>query len=221
MNTARSAQQTTTGVSLMRSAWVMLEVVAALVAVLAIVVCWPLRLDLSIKRDSAIARATARVSPWPFFASVPFYSRDFRVPASLGAQPSLSSLGESLARLRRMVRMIVSAASRGYRLIELTWHSSVGTGNAASTAVICGQLWAIKSILAAWAYSRWGRGRLPPDLSVSPAFDRAQFTTVFHVVVETAIGPLLGNPGLRAAVSSLAAAKGKRPANEQAAGHEY
>ncbi|MBP7784616.1 MAG: DUF2953 domain-containing protein [Firmicutes bacterium] len=205
----------------MRWANMALSAVAALAAVLAVVLYWPFRLDLSITRDSTRTRATARVSPWPFFVSIPFYHRDIPPPTVPIARWTPADLPETFARLRRMARVITSAASLGHRLIELTWHSSIGTGDAALTAVACGGLWTIKSAIAAWACSRWRAGRKKPAFSVTPVFGKAQLVTSFHLVVETALATLLRNARLRAAVLSLAAALRKRRAHEQAAGLEY
>jgi hypothetical protein len=194
---------------------------AALAAVLAVVLYWPLRLDLSITRDSTRTRATARVSPWPFFASVPLYHRDVPPPTTPAARWGIADLSETFERLLRMARVITSAASLGHKLIELTWHSSIGTGDAASTAIAFGELWTIKSIVAAWMCSRWGGGRKAPSISVAPVFGPARFYTSFHVVVETALARLLRDARLRSAAWSLAAMLRKRRANEQAPGLEY
>ena len=205
----------------MRWANVALSAGAALAVVLAVVLYWPFRLDLSVTRDSTRTRATARVSPWPFHASVPFYHRDVPPPTIPAARWSIADLPETFERLRRIARVIASSASLGHKLIELTWHSSVGTGDAASTAIACGELWAIKSIVAAWMCSRWGRGRKAPSVSVTPVFGPAQFYTSFHVVLETAIATLLRDARLRSAALSLAATLRKRRANERTAGLEY
>jgi hypothetical protein len=205
----------------MRWADVALPAVAALATVLAVVLYWPFRLDLSVTRDSTRTRATARVSPWPFHASVPFYHRDVPPPTIPAARWSIADLPETFERLRRIARVIASSASLGHKLMELTWHSSVGTGDAASTAIACGELWAIKSIVAAWTCSRWGRGRKAPSVSVTPVFGPAQFYTSFHVVLETAIATLLRDARLRSAALSLAATLRKRRANERTAGLEY
>lgn len=205
----------------MRWVAVALEAGAALAVVLAMVLYLPLRLDLSITRDSTRTRATVRFSPWPFFVSIPFYHRDVPPPTIPVARWTMADLPETLKRLRRVASVITSAASLGHKLIELTWHSSIGTDDAALTAIACGQLWTVKSAVAAWACSRWGRGRQPPAFSVSPVFDRAQYGTAFHMVVETALAALLLNARLRAALLSLTAALRKRRTNEQAAGHEY
>ena len=205
----------------MRWANVALSAGAALAVVLAVVLYWPFRLDLSITRDSTRTRATARVSPWPFHASVPFYHRDVPPPTIPAARWSIADLPETFERLRRIARVIASSASLGHKLIELTWHSSVGTGDAASTAIACGELWAIKSIVAAWMCSRWGRGRKAPSVSVTPVFGPAKFYTSFHVVLETAIATLLRDARLRSAALSLAATLRKRRANERTAGLEY
>lgn len=205
----------------MRWADVALPAVAALATVLAVVLYWPFRLDLSVTRDSTRTRATARVSPWPFHASVPFYHRDVPPPTIPAARWSIADLPETFGRLRRIARVIASSASLGHKLIELTWHSSVGTGDAASTAIACGELWAIKSIVAAWMCSRWGRGRKAPSVSVTPVFGPAQFYTSFHVVLETAIATLLRDARMRSAALSLAATLRKRRANERTAGLEY
>jgi hypothetical protein len=206
---------------LMRWASLTLWAGVALAAGLAVAFRWPLRFDLSITRGAMRTRATVRVSPWPFLVSIPFYHRDVPPRAARGAQWNPADLPETLGRLRRMVRMIASVASLGHKLIELTWHSSVGTGDAACTAIACGQLWTIKSALAAWAYSRWGRRQGPPAISVSPAFDQTRFHTALHLVVETNLAVLLGDAQLRAALMSLLAMLGKRRRNEPAAGHEY
>ena len=205
----------------MRWANVALSAVAAVAAVLVVVLYWPFRLDLSVTRDSTRTRATARVSPWPFHASVPFYHRDVPPPTIPAARWSIADLPETFERLRRIARVIASSASLGHKLIELTWHSSVGTGDAASTAIACGELWAIKSIVAAWMCSRWGRGRKAPSVSVTPVFGPAQFYTSFHVVLETAIATLLRDARMRSAALSLAATLRKRRANERTAGLEY
>ena len=205
----------------MRWANVALSAGAALAVVLAVVLYWPFRLDLSVTRYSTRTRATARVSPWPFHASVPFYHRDVPPPTIPAARWSIADLPETFERLRRIARVIASSASLGHKLIELTWHSSVGTGDAASTAIACGELWAIKSIVAAWMCSRWGRGRKAPSVSVTPVFGPAQFYTSFHVVLETAIATLLRDARLRSAALSLAATLRKRRANERTAGLEY
>ncbi len=205
----------------MRWVNVALSAGAALTVVLVVILYWPFRLDLSITRDSARTRATARVQPWPFILSMPFYHRDVPLPMVPVAHWTPADLPETFARLRRMAGVITSAASLGHRLIELTWHSSIGTGDAALTAVACGGLWTIKSAVAAWACSRWGTGRKKPAFSVSPAFGGAQFTTSFHLVVETALATLLLDARLRAAVLSLVATLRKRRANEQTAGLEY
>lgn len=204
--------------------WAATMALAALGAfglVVAMVLYWPFRLDLAITRDSGRTRATVRVSPWPFFASTPVYRRDVPPPTVPAARWTLSDLPETFERLNRMARVIASAASLGYRLIELTWHSSVGTGDAASTAIACGELWAIKSVVAAWAHSRWRPARKIPTFSVSPVFGDAQFATSFHLVVETALATLLRSARLRAALASLAATLRKRRAHELSAGLEY
>jgi len=205
----------------MRWANVALAVAAAFATVLAAVLYWPFRLDLSITRDSTRTRATARVSPWPFHASVLFYHRDVPPPIIPAARWSMADLPETFERLRGIAKVITSSASLGHKLIELTWHSSVGTGDAASTAIACGELWAIKSIVAAWMCFRWGRDRKAPSVSVTPVFGPAQFYTSFHLVLETAIATLLRDARLRSAALSLAATLRKRRANERTAGLEY
>lgn len=194
---------------------------AALAAVFAIVLYWPFRLDLSVTRDSARTRVTARVQPWPFIVSAPVYHRDVPPPTVPAARWTMRDLPETFKRLRRMARVIASAASLGHRLIELTWHSSIGTGDAASTAIACGELWTIKSIAAAWMCSKWGGDRKVPSVSVAPVFGPVRFYTSFHVVLETALATLLRDARLRSAAWSLAATLRKRRANEQTAGLEY
>ncbi|MGI6130664.1 MAG: DUF2953 domain-containing protein [Bacillota bacterium] len=205
----------------MRWAEVALWVGAALAVVFAVILYWPFRLDLSITRDSGRTRATARVWPWPFLVSVPFYHRDVPPPTVPVARWTLADLPETVERLRRMANVITSAASLGHRLIELTWHFSIGTGDAALTAIACGELWTIMSAFAAWACSRWGRGRQPPAFSVSPVFGDAQFGMSFHLVVETTLATLLMSARLRSNVLSLLMTLRRRRANEQAAGLEY
>lgn len=205
----------------MRWANVALSAGAALAVVLAVILYWPFRLDLSITRDSTRTRATARVSPWPFFTSIPFYHRDIPPPTIPSAQWTIADLPETFERLRRMVKVATSAASLGHKLIELTWHSSIGTGDAASTAIACGELWVVKSAVATWVCSRWGRGTKAPSISVAPVFGTARFYTSFHVVVETALATLLRDARLRSAAHSLRSTLRKRSANEQRVGHEY
>ena len=205
----------------MRWAQVGLTAGATLAVVLAMVLYWPFRLDLSIARDSGRTRATVRVWPWPFFIFVPFYRRYVPPPTVPTARWTLSDLTETFVRLRIMARVITSAASLGHRLMELSWHSSIGTGDAASTAIACGELWAVKSVVAAWACSRWGPAHKIPSFSVTPVFGKAQFSTSFHLVVETALATLLLDARLRAALLSLVATLRKRRANELSSGLEY
>ena len=110
----------------MRWAEVALWVGAALAVVFAMILYWPFRLDLSITRDSGRTRATARVWPWPFLVSVPFYHRDVPPPTVPVARWTLADLPETVERLRRMANVITSAASLGHRLIELGISRSVG-----------------------------------------------------------------------------------------------
>ncbi len=210
----------------MRWARLALGAFAALAASLAILLQWPLRLDLTVTPDSAHTgevRVVARISPWPFFASIPVYRRNLPLSAASGAntQWKLASLRKALARLSQILRMLATIASLDPRLIELTWHSLVGTGDAASTAIACGQLAAVKSTLAGWAYSRWGKGQRSPAISVSPDFTQPAFRTWLHLVVETTLYMFVGNAQLRASLSPLLAALGKPRPNEPAAGHEY
>jgi hypothetical protein len=70
---------------------------------------------------------------------------------------------------------------------QLSWGTTVGTGDAAETGVLTGLIWTIKSILLGIVagYIRWDQS---PQLEVAPQFNQAILEIRFHSIIRFRLG---------------------------------
>ncbi|HHY62994.1 MAG TPA: DUF2953 domain-containing protein [Bacillota bacterium] len=195
--------------------WVvaLLSVLAIVVAALVALIFWPIRLRLSAHSGEMCASVAARVSLWPHLFSFQVYSHDI-IPGT--SQPHktptqrLASVKETIDRFQALVPVLSAALSGHHKLISVVWHSLVGTGDAALTAIACGSLWAAKSTLLSSAYARWGKRSDLPEYSVTPLFDRQCFLTDLDISLETSIASVILAPSFSSAVMGFVKAGRKR-----------
>ncbi|PLR77810.1 hypothetical protein CU633_09115 [Bacillus sp. V3-13] len=70
---------------------------------------------------------------------------------------------------------------------QLEWHSVAGLGDAASTAVLTGEFWALKGSIIG-ILSNYMKLKMMPVLSITPAFQQVVFETSFKCMLQFRIG---------------------------------
>ncbi|WP_185955987.1 DUF2953 domain-containing protein [Melghirimyces algeriensis] len=110
---------------------------------------------------------------------------------------SLKNIKQFRAKLSRIRRQIASfnhitleVSRRFLRHVvceRLRWDTSVGTGDAASTGVLTGVIWGVKTSLVGFAgsYIRWA---CPPRLNVQPLFNNDKVETTLDSIIRFRIG---------------------------------
>lgn len=76
---------------------------------------------------------------------------------------------------------------RRFHVERLSWHTAIGTGDAAETGVLTGLAWGVKSTVVgvAGAYVQWER---PPQIRVDPVFHEPRLETDLQCIVRFRIG---------------------------------
>lgn len=82
---------------------------------------------------------------------------------------------------------IVKGFLKRVQLKKFIWRSEVGTGDAASTGVLCGGIWSIKGGVLAWIRT-YITLRKPPQIEVHPNFHRLVSMTDFTCMFQFRIG---------------------------------
>ena len=70
---------------------------------------------------------------------------------------------------------------------RLTWHSIVGTGDAAETGVLTGLLWSLKSVILGWG-SQFVNMKTPSNFLVTPDFNHLRLETHFTCILKFRLG---------------------------------
>lgn len=70
---------------------------------------------------------------------------------------------------------------------RLTWHSTVGTGDAAEAGTLTGLAWSIKTTTLGWV-TRYIKMRTVPELDVTPDFNHPRLDTHIHCIVKFRLG---------------------------------
>lgn len=120
-------------------------------------------------------------------------------PAS-SPESTPGSIRSRLASLRGLVEAarshypeiadLVSYAARSVTVVEFIFRSSIGTGDAAGTAVLVGGLRAVAGMAMATARRKGIRFRVRPEVRISPMFDRGAILGEVHLVAS--VVPLRG-----------------------------
>ncbi len=105
----------------------------------------------------------------------------------LGNHPD--SLGDQLDLWKDYVKQINNMFRR-FRIHYLHWSTNVGTGEAASTGIISGLLWGIKSTLVAFITKQMNILQ-PADISVVPEFERETIKTEIDCLVSMKLADAL------------------------------
>ncbi|MEA4882193.1 MAG: DUF2953 domain-containing protein [Clostridia bacterium] len=165
----------------------------------------PIRIELVVLRIPGRTRIRVRASPWPHILAIPVYTRETSYDKAEPVDPGAlaSSAAAALTRLPHIAGVVSSSFSHHNRLVSLSWHSSVGTGDAASTAIACGALWAAKAAAVRFAMSRWGTPLTPPSFSVVPSFTRSAFASDFRCTADLVIASFLFSASFREHASAL------------------
>lgn len=191
---------------------VLLWALAVVFAAFLVLIFWPIRLRLSAHFAEGRASVTARLLPWPHLFSFPVYKRDIIPRKGKGSVRSLDyiRIREMVDRLEHLAPVFSAALSKRHKLIKVTWHSLVGLGDAALTAMACGSLWVAKSALLAGAYARWGRKSDLPEYSVTPIFDEDSFLSDLDMIVEISVASLVLTPSFSTSMRDFIAATHRR-----------
>ncbi len=105
-----------------------------------------------------------------------------------------------VSHFKNIVRHFLSKVS----VTRLAWHSRIGTGDAAETAILYGAAWSVKGNIAGFI-SIFMDLKAKPDLQVIPLFNERALDTRFECIFSFRIGNAIG-----AALKILKYWKGRR-----------
>lgn len=89
-------------------------------------------------------------------------------------------------RIADLLRILKSFLTSVY-CVELTWRSTIGTGDAAETGTLIGLIWGIKAPLLGWGI-RYINMQTVPQLDLTPDFHRPRLETDFHCILKFRLG---------------------------------
>lgn len=75
------------------------------------------------------------------------------------------------------------------KITSITWHTSIGTGDAAYTAILTGVLWGIKGNIVNYIIKDKKYGEI--DLDVAPNFSKPVFETYLHCIIKIQIANII------------------------------
>lgn len=124
------------------------------------------------------------VSPWPFLFNIVVYRRCTDSPGHDAERGGLDSITRGLSTIKRAASVIERALAPGHRIITFSVKVSLGTGDAASTAVLCGIVWTLVYAIADALYSLTGTRAVPPAVDVRPNYGDSGFSLDLYVLFQ-------------------------------------
>lgn len=106
-----------------------------------------------------------------------------------GKKNKWSSFMQQLQKTGQFHRITKSFLKK-VKVEKFRWKTSIGTGDAAETGLICGLIWGVKGSVAGMI-SNYMTLKSIPRIQVSPSFNRKIFSLSFQCIVRMRIGNLI------------------------------
>ncbi len=90
-------------------------------------------------------------------------------------------------RVEKRIRPSFNYAIKRIRIKNLTWHSVLGAGDAATTGFLIGLMWNLKT-LSSLLINVLFKSYFYPDFKIKPQYDRTVFSTDFHCILSIKTG---------------------------------
>jgi len=151
------------------------------------------RLPLHLLIEMLIYDGTIEVQLRVFFKKIQLYEKSFSKRNDLNNQKlnveNVFNLCKKTTKQLKTVRKQVHHLPKvpKTKVIDFTWHTQIGTSNAAETGLAAGSAWTVK-MLGIDVVQKYIKMTKQPNLFVEPAFDEKKFETVLLCMVHTKIG---------------------------------
>ncbi|MBS3872868.1 MAG: DUF2953 domain-containing protein [Firmicutes bacterium] len=117
---------------------------------------------------------------------------DYRMEADISDSQKLLRLARAVQGLVQDYRRVIQYAERRTKLRSLSWQTAIGTGDAASTAILCGMLWGLKGMLLGSLQSRLTIEDKNMTIAVFPSFNERKFQTFLHCILSLRVVHIIG-----------------------------
>ncbi|HEX3031636.1 MAG TPA: DUF2953 domain-containing protein [Bacillota bacterium] len=122
---------------------------------------------------------------------------EFRAKEEKTLDPTEWSLDLIRLVLRKGIRVSRTLLPALHKIIakteirHLSWRTTFGTGDAASTGVLAGVAWSLKGSLVGWLLHQVKKVKTSPQLKVIPQFSTSVFSLEFHCIFVVRAGHII------------------------------